>query len=351
MKQEMAVANTATPLAVTYQETSSLRAYPNSARTHSKHQIRQIAASIREFGFTNPILIDRNNSIIAGHGRVQAAMLLGIDQAPTVRLDQLTEDQVRAYVLADNKLAENAGWDKSILAIEFQNLLTIDSFDVTVTGFEIPEIDVILGEAVAEPDQDDELPISTSPAISQPGDLWKLGKHRIFCGSSLEEASYKTLMGAKRAAMVFSDPPYNVPIDGNVCGKGSIHHREFEMASGEMTEPEFIAFLSRALGLLAKYSSAGSVHYLCMDWRHMKELLVAGGEVYDSLLNLCVWVKDNGGMGSFYRTRHELVLVFRNGKGSHRNNVQLGRFGRNRTNVWSIPESTHSPVSARRGTC
>jgi DNA modification methylase len=322
---------------IRYAPVELLRPYPHNARTHTQHQIRQIAASIREFGFTNPVLIDRNNTIVAGHGRVEAAKILGMGAVPTVRLDQLSEEQVRAYVLADNKLAENAGWDRSILAIELQHLLTLGDLDVTVTGFEVPEIDLIMEEAAGRKDQDDELPAPEGPAVTSPGDLWQLGKHRILCGDSLEEQSFKTLIGAKRAAMVFSDPPYNVAIDGNVCGKGSVRHREFAMAAGEMSEVEFTAFLARVLRNLSRYSAAASLHFLCMDWRHMKELLAAAGQVYDSLLNLCVWVKDNGGMGSLYRSRHELVFVYRNGKEVHRNNVQLGQFGRNRTNVWEYP--------------
>jgi DNA modification methylase len=317
-------------------QVNALVPYQRNARTHTNHQIRQIAKSIQEFGFTNPLLIDATNTIIAGHGRIAAAKLLGMQEVPTIRLDELTPDQVRAYVLADNKLAENAGWDKSILAIELQHLLSLESIDVTVSGFEVPEIDVIIGE-VKSAEEKEEVTLPTGPAVAQPGDLWFLGNHRIFCGNSLEQSSYESLMGSYRAAMVFTDAPYNVRVDGNVCGKGSIHHREFEMASGEMTEAEFIAFLSRAAELLAKYSTEGSVHYQCMDWRHAKEMLAAGERVYDSLLNVCVWVKDNGGMGSFYRSQHELVFVFRNGKQTHRNNIQLGRFGRFRTNVWKYP--------------
>ena len=326
-------------LSISYQPLDILRPFSGNARTHSKHQIRQIAESIKEFGFTNPVLVGVENNIIAGHGRVAAAKLLGMTDVPTIRLDSLTPDQVRAYVIADNRLAEIAGWDRSILAIELQHLLTLDdSFDVTITGFEIPEIDLILQEISQEPAEDDELPVdSAGPAVTQPGDLWQLRKHRLLCASSLQEDSYKTLMAGRRAAVVFSDGPYNVKIDGHVSGNGATHHREFAMASGEMSEAEFVAFLSTSLRLLARHSAVGSVHFICMDWRHMKELLAAGGQVYDSLLNLCVWVKDNGGMGSLYRSRHELVFVYRNGKGSHRNNVQLGRFGRNRTNVWEYP--------------
>jgi DNA modification methylase len=320
---------------------SALQPHPRNARTHSKHQIHQLAESIRIFGFTNPILVDKNDRIIAGHGRWRAAKGLGMTQVPVIPLENLTDDQIQAYILADNKLAENAGWDKEILAIELQHLMTIEGldFDVTVTGFEIPEIDIIIGdslqaavepEVVAEPDEDQQ-------AVSQPGDLWQLGPHRIFCGDSLEDASYESLMRMDRAAAVFTDPPYNVKVDGHATGNGKIKHREFAMASGEMTDPEFFNFIIGCIALLIQYSCPQSVHYLCMDWAHIETLLAAGRQHYNQLLNLCVWVKDNGGMGSFYRSQHELIAVFRNGKKPHRNNVQLGKFGRNRTNVWQYP--------------
>jgi len=326
-------------LKVTYKPVCRLAGYPNNSRKHSQHQIRQIAASIKAFGFTNPVLIDQNDTVIAGHGRVAAAKLLGMDQVPTIRLESLSEDQVRAYVIADNRLAEKAGWDKSILAIELQHLLTIDSdLDVTVTGFDVPEIDLILSQATTEPDQDDVFEIGpTSQIVTRLGDLWHLGKHRVLCGNALDENSYKTLMGPRHANLAFVDPPYNVPIEGNVSGHGSIHHPEFAMASGEMNEAEFVAFLSTSLRLLARHSTNGSIHFVCMDWRHASELLAAGNQVYESFLNLCVWVKNNGGIGSFYRSRHELVFVFKNGRGLHRNNIQLGRYGRNRTNIWEYP--------------
>jgi len=326
-------------LAVHYLPASTLKPHTRNARTHSKHQIRQIADSISAFGFTNPILLDTGNTIVAGHGRLLAAQLLGMTGVPTIRLESLTETQIRAYVLADNKLAEKAGWDESILAIELQHLLTIDlGFDVTVTGFEVPEIDLIIQEATSKPSADDELESAPAgPPITRPRDLWQLGKHRVLCGNSLEETAYTRLMNGRQADVIFVDPPYNVAIDGHVSGNGSIRHREFQMASGEMSEEEFIRFLTTSLGLLARHSKIGSVHYVCMDWRHTGELLVAGKQCYDSLLNLSVWAKDKGGMGSLYRSQHEFVFVFRNGKSSHRNNVQLGRFGRNRTNVWHYP--------------
>jgi hypothetical protein len=323
-------------LLVHYSQVGDLKHNPKNARTHSKHQIRQIAESIKTFGFTNPVLVDKNNMIIAGHGRVAGATLLGILEVPTIRLENLSPDQVRAYVIADNKLAENAGWDKSILAIELQHLTTIESgFDVTIAGFEIPEIDLVVAAEKDKQDPDDTFEVSdTTGAVTQIGDLWHLGKHRVLCGSALEEASYSTLMASRRASVVFCDPPFNCPVQGHISGNGSIRHREFPMAAGEMTEFEFVAFLRSSLHLLARYSSNGSIHYICMDWRHMSELIAAGRQVYDVLLNVCVWVKNCGGMGSFYRSQHELVFVFRNGKGPHRNNVQLGQYGRNRCNVW-----------------
>lgn len=318
---------------------SALRPYERNARTHSKRQIRQIAASIKEFGFTNPVLIDKEGTIIAGHGRVEAAKLLGIGEVPTIRLENLSPEQIRAYVIADNRLAEIAGWDKSILAIELQTLMALDlDFDVTITGFEVPEIDLILQENEPAKDALDEFEVDPSlPAISRPGDLWQLNEHRILCGSALEDESFATLMGADRARAVFTDPPYNVKIDGNVCGKGSIQHREFAMAAGEMSSGEFTDFLGKVVASLARYSTDGSLHYICMDWRHIRELSEASRRVLGDPINLCVWVKDNGGMGSLYRSQHELVFVFKNGQAAHINNVQLGKFGRYRTNVWEYP--------------
>jgi DNA modification methylase len=324
-------------LEITYRKINDLRPYARNARTHSKRQIRQIADSIKAFGFTNPVLIKTDSTIIARHGRVDAARLLGMDEVPTIQLSNLTENEVRAYILADNKLAENAGCDESILKIELQNLITLEhSFDVTVTGFEVPEIDLLLNNNEACEDEEPTT-IDDGPSVTQLGDLWQLGHHRILCGSALVEESFNRLLDGQRAQIVFTDPPYNVPINGHATGNGAIQHKEFAMASGEMSSEEFISFLTQSLDLLRAHSEEGSVHFVFMDWRHAKELLAAGEQIYDSLLNLCVWVKNNGGMGSFYRSRHEFVFIFRNGEASHRNYVQLGKFGRNRTNVWEYP--------------
>jgi DNA modification methylase len=322
---------------IVHMRLSELTPNPQNARKHPKHQIRQIAASIKQFGFVVPILIDRTDGIIAGHARAEAAKLLDIQEVPTILLENLTENQVKAFMLADNKLAENAIWDPDILAVELQHLVEIDEFDVTVTGFEVAEIDSIIDEARSEREEDNAIEIDeTAQPITRPGDLWKLNKHRLFCGNALQEASFTKLMSTRRADLVFSDPPFNLKIDGHVGGKGAIHHREFAMASGEMNAAEFTVFLTTGLRLLSRFSSSASVHFICMDWRHIGELLAAGNQVYSELLNLCIWVKNAGGMGSLYRSRHELVFVFRNAKGRHQNNV-LGKYHRDRTNVWEYP--------------
>jgi ParB-like nuclease domain/DNA methylase len=328
IQNEMDALGGLTSLAVVYRPLSALTPFQNNARTHTKRQIRQIAESIRRFGFLNPILVDGENRIIAGHGRWQAAKLLGMEFIPTICIDRLSEDLIRAYILADNKLAENAGWDKEILAIELQHLLTIESldFDVTVTGFEIAEIDAVIAEENGHPDEEPTIPEPDRdvPAVTLPGDVWKLDKHRIICGNSLHDQAFRTLMGSRRAAGVFTDPPFNVPIDGHATGNGAIRHREFAMASGEMSEAEFVSFLINAIQLLARYSTPNAVAYICSDWRHIEDFIRAAKQSHEQLANICVWVKDNGGMGSFYRSQHEFVAVFRKGKGPHRNNMQLG---------------------------
>ena len=324
-------------LKVTMETTSTLKPNSRNPRSHSKRQLRQIAASIRAFGWTNPILIDGDGIIIAGHGRLKAAMLLGLTQVPTICINDMTEAQKRGYILADNKLAENAGWDRDLLALELQGLLEMElDFDVTATGFEMGEIDLLIGGG-EEDDDADQLPEADPglPPVTQPGDLWQLGRHRLLCADATQPASFELLMGREQAEMVFTDPPYNVPIDGHVSGLGSAKHFEFAMASGEMSEAEFIAFLSKALGLLAAHSRDGAIHFVCMDWRHLFELLTVGRGVYSEFKNLCVWTKTNGGMGSLYRSQHELVAVFKKGSAAHINNVELGRHGRNRTNVWA----------------
>ena len=327
-------------LEIDYLPVGALKPYPRNAHTHSRKQIRQIADSIKAFGFTNPLLIDRDNMILAGHGRLEAAKALGMDRVPCVRLEGMSEAQKRAYVLADNKLALNAGWDEELLALELQELLTVDDgFDIGLTGFTIAEVDgLIEGLSVEEPaaPRDEEVPpLGDGPAITQPGDVWVLGRHRLICGDSLSPAVVATLMAGETAQMVFTDPPYNVAIEGNVSGLGKVKHREFAMAAGEMTKAEFTTFLERAFRNLSAFSIDGSIHFICMDWRHMGEMQSAGERVYSELKNLIVWAKDNGGMGTFYRSRHELIFAFKKATAPHINSFELGQHGRYRTNVWT----------------
>lgn len=318
---------------------SALTPSARNARTHSRKQVKQIASSIEEFGFTNPILIDDENTILAGHGRLEAAKMLDMTDVPCVRLSNLSATQKRAYALSDNKLALNAGWDEEILADELQALAELDpGFDLGVTGFSIPEIDAFMEERVPEEDgdpRDDELPErGTGERLCHEGDIWQLGRHRLICGNALVPIVVEDLMGGEKARMVFTDPPYNVPIDGHVCGSGAIKHREFAMASGEMSAEAFTGFLKTSFENLARASMDGAIHYVCMDWRHMAEVMNAAEDVYSEFKNLIIWAKDNGGMGTFYRSRHELIFAFKVGKGEHINSFELGQHGRYRTNVW-----------------
>ena len=268
-----------------------MRPWPRNVRTHSRKQIRQIAESIRRFGFTNPVLIDGENRIMAGHGRVEAARELGMTTAPCLRVEHLSAVEKRAYVLADNKLALNAGWDEELLALELKELMAADiEFDVSVTGFSIAEIDQLVEglapEEAGDP-ADDRLPDpNDAPSRCRLGDIWRLGPHRLACGDSLDPEIVAALMDGEKAEMVFTDPPYNVAIEGNVSGLGKIRHREFAMASGEMTRDQFTVFLSSAFANLAAHSSDGSIHFVCMDWRHMGEMLEAGAANYSELKNL-----------------------------------------------------------------
>lgn len=321
-------------LTVIYKDPKALRPREKNPRKHPKRQIEQLKRSITEFGFVRPVLLDGSDGIIAGHGSVQAAIELGMTDIPTVRVDHLSPDQVRAYVIADNKLAENAGWDRELLALELKELAL--NFDITLTGFEMPEVDLLLGELDPGLDAADEIP-DIGPKqrpVTRAGDLWRIADHFLLCADSTRRESYDALLQGAKAQAVFTDPPYNVRIAGNVSGLGKNVHQEFAMASGEMSKEEFTGFLTTVFGHLAESSVDGSLHYICMDWRHMREILDAGG-AYSELKNLCVWAKTNAGMGSLYRSQHELVFVFKNGTASHINNVELGRFGRNRTNVWT----------------
>jgi DNA modification methylase len=327
---------------VIYRLLSELKLDPNNPRAHSPRQVRQIARSIETFGFNVPVLVDAKDNVVAGHGRILACQLLGRTEVPTIRLDHLSEAQAKAFMIADNRLTENSVWDDRLLAEQLKGLSELElDFSLDVTGFEMGEIDLRIEGLEAEPEDDDPadaLPEATSrPLVSRPGDLFLLERHRVSCANALEEGSYAALMQAEKAAMGFIDTPYNVPVEGNVSGLGAIRHHDFAMACGEMNEAQFTAFLAQAFLLLARYSLDGALNFICMDWRHMSEVLAAGGQVYTELKNLCVWIKNHTGMGAFYRSRHELIFVFKHGRAPQRNNVQLGKYGRDRTNVWNYP--------------
>lgn len=323
-----------------YIQTTQIRLNPRNARTHGRRQIQQIRASIQSFGFTNPVLVDEAGFLIAGHGRLEAANGLGIEEVPAIRILHLSDPEKRALALADNKIALNAGWDLEILASELADLSSMElNFDIQDTGFEVAEIDLILDHGVERTPEPELAPMPgvDAPIVTKRGDLWLLNKHRVLCGDALSPSDMELLMDGKLADVGFIDPPFNVQISGHVSGKGRTKHREFAQAAGEMSEAEFTGFLTRALSQGAGHSRDGAVWFCCMDWRHVTETAEAGRNSFDQFLNLCIWVKTNGGMGSLYRSQHELIFVFRKGKKSHRNNVQLGRFGRNRTNVWTYP--------------
>jgi DNA modification methylase len=336
------------PLKVELRSTYTFKPAKRNARTHGDKQIEQIAASLKQFGFLVPVLVNEEGRIVAGHGRVEAAKRLGLEEVPVIPVAHLTEDELRAYALADNKLAANAGWDDDILRVELKELQSLDlAFDIEITGFGTTEIDVLIDgkRSKAEGDLIPTLDPRSVPAVVE-GNIWLLGGHRLICGNSLEPGTFHALMQDERARMVFSDPPYNVAIDGHVCGLGATRHAEFQMASGEMSRAQFTRFLKTVFANAIEVSIDGAIHYQCMDWRHIGEMLEAGEAVYSELKNVCVWAKDNGGMGTFYRSRHELVFVWKSGCEPHLNTVELGRNGRYRTNVWEYPAATKTGEDA-----
>lgn len=263
-------------------------------------------------------------------------------EVPTIAIDHLTDAQRRAFIIADNKLAENSSWDTGMLALELKELGELDlNFDLELTGFSTGNIDLIINEVTsvdgAEPSPDDELPdMAQIPHVAQWGDIWQLGEHRLICGDSRDGKTYERLLGEERADMAIADPPYNVPIGGYVLKGKTPRHGEFAMASGEMSSEEFIDFLASIFKNLTAFSNNGSIHYIFMNWRHMFEILSAGRKHYKELKNLCVWNKSNAGLGAFYCNKHELIFVFKNGSKPHINNFEWGS-DRFRSNVWDYP--------------
>ena len=268
-----------------------LKVNRRNARSHSERQVQQIASSVSAFGWLAPIVVDEEGTVLAGHGRLRAAQLLHMEAVPTIQVKHLTAERKRAFMLADNRLAELAEWDEELLKIELKELSAFDlAFNFEVTGFDTRDLDRLDVSVVTKPPAAEVVPelVRDRPSVSSLGDLWQLGPHLLLCGSALEEASYARLMGEQRAQMVFTDPPYNVKIDGHVCGLGSVHHAAFEMAAGEMSESEFTVFLATVMGLMARYSGDGAIHDICMDWRHLGEVMAAAKGIYSEQKNLCV---------------------------------------------------------------
>lgn len=316
---------------------------PRNPRRHAKPQIKKLTASVEEFGFINPIIVDEANLILAGHARFQAAKEAGLLFVPIVRVSWFSEDQKRGYRIADNKIAEEATWDFEILAEDLKSLTTPEiAFNIQATGFETGELDVVIGKHAKPPathDEADKQPAvePDRPIITRPDDLWQVGRHRLLCGDAREVDHLAVLLDHEFADMVITDSPYNVKVDGFVCGLGNIKHDEFAMASGELTTEGFRKFLLETTNALVEVTRDGSMHFLFIDWRHIDDLLFAGRQVYSEVKAICVWNKANGGMGSLYRSKHEFIVVFKNGTAPHINNIELGKHGRNRTTVWDCP--------------
>ena len=324
---------------IEYRPLASLKRFENNPRKHPEKQLVKLTASLREFGFAMPVLVDEASTIIAGEARVEAARRAGMTEVPAIVAHQWSTGQVRAYRLADNRLAELSSWDADALAIELAAIIEFDDGPIEVVGWETAQIDLILDDASEDTtgegsDPADEQLEPPPVAVTQPGDLWLLGKHRLLCGSSLDPENWDTLLDGDKAAMVFTDPPYNVLVSGHVCGLGKISHAEFPRASDEMSKAEFTTFLSTFIAAMMPHLKDGAVLDLCMDWQHLSELLSAIVGKGLSLLDTCIWNKSNGGMGSLYRSKHELVLIAKKGVAAHTNNVELGKHGRHRTNVW-----------------
>jgi DNA modification methylase len=332
---------------VQYCDLEELILDPRNPRQHSQKQIGQIADSIREFGFIAPVVIDDRSNVIIGHGRVLAAKKLRMAKVPAIELHHLSPAQLKALKIADNKLALNAHWDERLLGESLLEIKELDlEFDLTVTGFALPEIDLAIEDLKSGKTSVEEVESTTGAPVCRLGDLWNCGDHLVFCGDATDGTSFQALMDGKLANLVFVDPPYNVSIRGDLSDHGKIKHREFAQGSGELSREEFTAFLVAACSLLQKHSMNGSVHFVCMDWRHTAELIAAGNQIYTELKNINVWVKSNAGMGSLYRSQHEFVFVFKNGSARHTNNIALGKYGRHRTNVWNYDGAN---TQARRG--
>lgn len=311
---------------------ASLRPNPTNPRKHSPKQIEQICQSLRRFGFKGALIVTDEGLIISGNALWEAAGMIGMDEVPVIQASFLSEADQRAFALAHNRLAELSEWDDDLLAAELEFLFEQD-YDLGVTGFDLADLDLSVVQAT-ETEPPVELPDEDMVPVSRPGDLWQIGPHRLYCGNARDTLSYEALLADERAALIFSDPPYNIPIAGNVSGLGRKVHREFLEGSGELTSPEFTAFLRTVFRNCARFSLDGSIHYHCMDWKHIREIIDAADGIY-AFKQLAVFAKTNAGMGAFYRSQHELVFIFKSGKARHINNFALGATGRHRSNLWT----------------
>lgn len=324
-----------------YLATTSLIPMPGAPRQHPKSQIRSLTKSFEAFGQVLPILIDGESRIISGHAQWDVAKRLGMSEVMVIRVEHLNEPQTKALMVALNRLGDLSKWDEQALSTILLDLHEIElGFDIEATGFAEIEIELRIEglDDVTEAEGEVVL-VGDGPTVTQPGDLWQLGDHRLLCADALKEESWQQLMGEDRAALVVTDPPFNISIDGNVTGLGKFRHREFAMATGELSPAEFTAFLQTAMAHAHHWSAPGSVHTWAMDWRHANEITAAGLAVYERYLNMAVWVKDRPGMGSWLRSQHELFFIFGKGGAPINNRVQLGRFGRSRSNVWHYPSA------------
>jgi DNA modification methylase len=310
---------------------------PGHARRHGKRQLEKLKRLIRHFGQVVPIVVDPAGVIIDGHAVWTAMRELGSGEISAVVVANRTDPEIKALRLALNRIPADAAWDNDRLRIEVEDLVKL-SFDLDLTGFDAVEIDQLLEIDVPKlnvTEDGDQIPVPKTPAITTAGDIWVCGRHRIGCGDARDHGFVEKLTAGVRAAMCFVDPPYNIPVAGFVSGKGRVQHREFVQGVGELSTDQFTKFLADSLIVLQQSAADGALLYACMDWRHIFELLAAGRQCDLDLFNLCVWAKTNAGMGSLYRSQHELICVFKVGTSNNTNNVELGRHGRNRSNLWT----------------
>jgi DNA modification methylase len=323
-------------LCVNYRAPSALFAYNNNPRVHNAKKLAKLRKSIERFGILAPVLIDASGTVIDGHARLTIAIQLSLAEVPVISTEGLAEADVRAVRLAMNRLQDEATWDPQRLRLEFEWLMKLD-FDLDLTGFDATEIDMSLDigpepAGMVEEISEEEL-AAERPLVTQKGDVWVLGPHRVGCGNCLDASFRATVIGDLNIAVCFADAPYNVRVQGHVSSLAK--HEEFAMASGEMSLAEFLAFCTSFCGVIAEVVAPGAIAFLCMDWRGIAVLVQATEAVGLELLNIAVWVKTNPGMGSLYRSQHELIAVVKRPGWRHRNNVELGKNGRSRSNVWT----------------